>query len=184
MPITYAECDQHSFGMHKKDVCEGSNCLLFDAPVEISLISRGVYSEFVGLSINAGTAQWIGVDADKRQIIEVRMYARQYLKHAPHIPSSKDHYVREEGKGDRRTVFEVRKSALSEQDMTQLLCHANPLWTAEKELLFPVTDIHHALVLVDSNNRKLFGGPGELSGAARRIRDHLQTLRDAQWPGG
>ena len=180
--VAAAACADQSFGVGKVNVCTREPCRSFTPPEEIARISRGVYAEFIGLFINDGIASWLGADIDNAELIEVRRFAGRRLGSAPQgSANGEEGYVRET-KTDRVHWIEVvRRRRITQEEVAELICAANLLWSAGRIASRQRTDVHNALFLVDGDSTKSFGGPGELDGEARAMRERLRALRDPTW---
>jgi hypothetical protein len=183
---TSAVCARESFGVDKANLCTLEKCRFFAPPDEIARISRGVYTEFVGLSINDGTARWLGIDVDNAELVEVSRFAGRRLGNAPTIDTpTKDSYTRETRTDRVRWIDVVRKRSVGQDELSELICAANQLWVAKwippRIPPRPLTDVHNEIFLIDREAIKSFGGMGDDPGEAEDLRKLLRSLRDPTW---
>lgn len=145
-------------------------------------MSRGIYAETIGLFVNDGLASWLALDMDRQEIVEVRRFAGPRLNSAPRVSAPDANHYRHEVKTDQRNWIEVvRKAPLAPASLDDIVCLANALWSSGATLPAPMSDMHNALMLVDRGTEKKFGGPGQLSGDARLLRQRLDTLKETAW---
>jgi hypothetical protein len=176
-----ATCPPDTFGAGKRDTCQ-PKCASGVPPDEIARMSRGVYAESVGLFANDGLASWLAVDIDRREIVEVRRFAGPHVKSAPPVSAPDANHYRREVKADRQNWIEVvRKTPVTPASLEEIVCLANALWAAGPTPPAHMSDMHNALLLVDRDTDKKFGGPGELTDDAFRLRRRLEALRDTAW---
>jgi len=183
---TSAVCARESFGVDKVNICTREKCRFFTPPDEIARISRGVYTEFVGLSINDGSARWLGIDVDDAELVEVTRFAGRRLGNAPTIDMpSKDSYTRETKTDRVRWIDVVRKRSVGQDELGELICAANRLWVARLTPPLipprPMTDVHNEIFLIDREAITSFRGMGDLPGEAEDLRKLLHSLRDPTW---
>ena len=69
----------------------------------------------------------------------------------------------------------ITKKHIKKEKLTELIYLANELWSSGERYFTMATDVHNALILVDGDEGKTFGGPGILEGPA----DQLKTMLDA-----
>ena len=186
LPAMGAGCPRASFGAEKAAVCEREKCRFFTPPEEIARISRGLYSEYVGLFVNDGGARWLGLDLDRMQLIEVSRFAGRRMGNAPIIDSSDQDNYRRETKTDRvHWIDVVHKRALNDEQVDELVCAANHLWIAQETPSSapprPATDVHNELFLLDRDSVKSFGGAGALPAQAQPLHKLLRSLRASAW---
>src|SRR5262245_60201782 len=132
-----AACPLDSFAVRKVDVCGSGKCTSFTPPVEIEAIARGVYAETIGLFINDGFAEWVGVDLDKSEIVEVQRFAGRELGAAPRAGSDPNVTRRETRDGDRHTIDIVRRAPLAADAAGDIVCGANAVWAAPPVIVPP-----------------------------------------------
>jgi hypothetical protein len=181
-----AACTLSSFGEAKAQTCSSSECGSANAPKEISAISRGLFSENIGLFINDGHARWVGVDLDRSEIIEVERFAGARFPQAkPELRKMKQtatHYGREIRGLNSRMIEFVRKKSVDDSVLANVVCAANELWAYKPDpnlprLIGPMGDTHNKVYLVDRGTIKDFGGPGELTEAPRKLRALLEGMQ-------
>jgi len=171
-----AVCPLDTFGAQKIDICRSEKCSYFTPPAEIAAIARGAYSEMIGLFINDGLAEWIGVDLDKNEIVQVQRYAGRQLGAAPRA-SGKNITRRETREGDRRWIDVTRRTPLASDAAGDIVCSANTVWAEPPgPPRVSITDMHQGVVLVDRGTRKAVGGPGGMSDTARVLHAQLERL--------
>jgi hypothetical protein len=180
-----AACPLASFGEAKTQTCSGKECGPVNAPKEISAISRGLFSESIGLFINDGHARWIGIDLDRSEIVEVERFAgARFAQAKPEFRKMKhnaNHYGREIRGLNSRAIEFVRKKPIDNPVLGDVVCAANELWTyvpdpSVARLIGPMSDSHSKLYLLDRGAIKDFGGPGELIEAPRKLRALLEGM--------
>lgn len=174
------------FGAERTGVCQREKCRFFTPPDEIARISRGLYSEYVGLFVNDGSARWLGLDLDGMELIEVSRFAGRRLSNAPVIDSPDQDNYRRETKTERlHWIDVVRKRALSDEQVDELVCLANRLWMAQESPSTtpprPATDVHNEMFLVERDSVKSFGGAGALPPQAQALHKLLRSFRGAAW---
>jgi len=180
-----AACPLDSFADRKVDVCGSGKCTSFTPPVEIEAITRGVYGETIGLFINDGYAEWVGIDLDKSEIVEVQRYAGRELGAAPRASSDPNVTRRETRDGDRHWIDVVRRAPLAADAAGDIVCSANTVWAAPPSIVPPslsITDMHQGVVLIDRGTRKASGGPGGMSRPAQALHAQLRKLLAAALP--
>lgn len=178
-----ASCTLKSFGKSRSDLCERADCLA-SAPPEIRKIKRGVASEFIGLAINDGVSRWLATDLDKSRLIVVEIFGGKHLDEASKtldsMKPSKAKYGRRRNIGSATVVEFIRISSLPASAVGHMICEANGLWSETTGSIFvppvQVTDSFNKLYLIDNGVFKEFGGPGDLGGAARQLRDRLTEM--------
>jgi len=169
-----AACPIDTFAAKKQNVCRGETCTSLEPPEEIAAIARGVYSETVGRV--DGLAEWIGVDLDKRQILEVKRYTGRQLGAAP-LASGLNVSRRETHEGDRHWIDVTRRSFLLPSTAGDIVCSANAAWAElSKPLRGGVSGMHLGVVLVDRGTRKSIGGVGGMTSASRALHTRLEGL--------
>jgi hypothetical protein len=180
-----AACPLASFGETKASTCTGPKCGSANAPKEIAAISRGLFSENIGLFINDGHARWIGVDLDRSEIVEVERFAgARFAQAKPEFRNMKhtaNHYGREIKGINSRVIELVRRKPVDNAALGELVCAANELWAYAPEaglkpLIGPMSDSHNRLYLLDQGTIKDFGMPGELTEAPRKLRALLEGM--------
>lgn len=180
-----AACPLASFGEAKMQTCSGNECGPANAPKEISAISRGLFSENIGLFINDGHARWIGVDLDRSEIVEVERFAgARFAQAKPEfrkMKQSANHYGREIRGLNSRAIEFVRKKPIDKAALGDVVCAANELWTYVPDpsvapLIGPMSDSYNKLYLLDRGAIKDFGGPGKLIEAPRKLRALLEGM--------
>lgn len=180
-----AGCPLDAFGVRKVNTCSSGKCTTFEPPPEIAAIKRGLYGEMVGLFINDGLAEWIGVDLDTGEIVRVERYAGPHLGRAPRIATpSAQLSQRVTGQGRSRMVDTIRRAPLARDTAEDIVCAANDMWAdaGPPPMSGGVTDMHLAVVLVDGTTRKSDGGPLGMAAAARAVHERLEALKAAAWP--
>jgi hypothetical protein len=180
-----ADCATASFGETKKQICTGNKCGPANAPKEISAISRGLFSENIGLFINDGHVRWIGVDIDRSELVEVERFAgARFAQAKPEFRNMKhgtNHYGREIRGLNSRAIEFVRKKPIDSAALVEVVCAANELWTHAPDpsiapLMGPMSDSYSKLYLLDRGAIKEFGGPGEVIEAPRKLRVLLEGM--------
>lgn len=178
-----ASCTLKSFGKSRSDLCERADCLA-SAPPEVRRIKRGIASEFTGLFVNDGASRWVATDLDKSRLVVVEIFGGRHLDEASKkldsMKPSKASYGRRRNIGSVRVIEFVRISSLPASAFGQLICEANGLWSETTGSIpvppAQVTDSLNKLYLIDNGVFKEFGRPGDLTGAARHLRDRLTEL--------
>jgi hypothetical protein len=182
---TAATCPLASFGETKTRTCTGTNCGSANAPKEITAISRGLFSENIGLFINDGHARWIGIDLDRSEIVEVERFAgTRFAQAKPEFRKMKhtaNHYGREIRGLNSRAIEFVHRKPVDNAALGELVCAANELWAYAPDpeiapLIGPMSDSHSKLFLLDQGTIKDFGTPGELTEAPRKLRALLEGM--------
>lgn len=180
-----AACPLDSFGETKVRTCSGTKCGSANAPKEIAAISRGLFSENIGLFINDGHARWIGVDLDRSEIVEVERFAgARFAQAKPEFRKMKqtaNHYGRQIKGLNSRAIEFVRRKPVDKAALGDLVCAANELWAYAPDpgvvpLIGPMSDSHNKLYLLDQGTIKDFGGPGDLAEAPRKLRVWLEGM--------
>jgi hypothetical protein len=180
-----AACPLASFGETKARTCTGTKCRSANAPTEIAAITRGLFSENIGLFINDGHARWIGVDLDRSEIVEVERFAGARFAQAKPVfrkmKHTANHYGRETRGLNSRMIEFVRRKPVDIAALGELVCAANELWAFAPDpalgpLIGPMSDSHNKLYLLDQGAIKDFGGPGELTETPRKLRALLQSM--------
>ena len=91
-----AACDLASFARVKSELtCFLKDCRRTSAPDEVKQIERGVYVEFIGLSVNDGVASWMGVNLEKNELFQVNRFAGPHLRRVPTIVGNQNHFLRD-----------------------------------------------------------------------------------------
>ena len=178
-----ASCTLKSFGKSRSDLCERADCLA-SAPSEVQRIKRGIASEFTGLFVNDGFSRWVATDLDKSRLVVVEIFGGKHLDEAStklnSMKPSKANYGRRRNIGSANVIEFIRISSLPAAALGNLICEANGLWSETTgSIAVPqvqVTDSHNKLYLIDKGVFKEFGGPGDLTGAARQLRDRLTEM--------
>jgi len=182
---SHAACATASFGEVKTQTCAGNECGPANAPKEISAISRGLFSENIGLFINDGHSRWIGVDLDRSELVEVQRFSGARFSQAKpefrKMKPSANHYGREIRGLNSRAIEFVRRKPIDNAALVDVVCAANELWTYVPDpgiapLIGPMSDSHNKLYLLDRGAIKDFGGPGELIEAPRKLRALLEGM--------
>lgn len=175
-----SRCDE-PLGAKKSRPCERAKCISFTVPEELKGIRRGGYSEYVGLFVNDGRAVWCGFDLDSREVIRVDRYAGRQLSSAPEVDApTVTHYRRLSGDKDNKMVDIVTTRKISKEEQAGLICLSNELWASTKENMNMATDVHNAIVLLDGDQGRMFGGPGVLTGPAARLNEMLCATERAE----
>lgn len=179
----YATCTLKSFGKSRSDLCERANCLA-SAPSEVRSIKKGIATEFIGLFVNDGVSRWIAADLDKSHLVVVEMFGGKHLDEASKklasMKPSKANYGRRSNNGSVNAIEFVRIKSLPASALGQMICEANGLWSETTGSIpvpqVQVTDSQNKLYLIDNGVFKEFGGPGDLIGAAKQLRDRLTEM--------
>jgi hypothetical protein len=181
----FASCSPDSFGKLKADLCSSNECRSPNEPKELSDITRGLYSEYIGLFINDGYAHWIGLDLEQSTLLDIRRFSgRRFSAAAEELRKSKrsaSAYGRELQTGSLQAIELVRTKKLSRSAIANVICIANGLWARlpDSRLGLPfvnMSDSHNKLYLLDRSEIKAFGGPGELTEAPLKLRELIDGL--------
>lgn len=169
------------FGAKKSYSCERAKCMSFTPPEELQGIRHGGYTEYVGMFINDGRAIWCGFDLDAREVIRVDRYAGRKLSSAPEVGvQTTNHYQRQSGEKNKKIVDVVTRRKISKAELADLICLSNELWASMEDHMSVATDVHNAVVLLDGDEGRMFGGPGVLTGSAARLEKMLCTTTQAK----
>jgi hypothetical protein len=173
-----AGCPLDSFGVHKLRTCEDSGCNLGALPAEIAAIKRGLYSEYIGLFINDGIGERIGVDLDAGETVFVERYSGPRVKNAPHVAQPTPQLSRRESLLKGKRVIDIsRRAPLARETAEDIVCAANAAWT--DKTVPPAggfSDLAVGVVLVDGATRRVEGGVIAMTPAAQALYDRLQAL--------
>ena len=177
-----ATCDLNTFGQAKATTtCFWDDCRRTSSPDEVKLIKRGIYVEFVGLSINDGIASWIGVDLDRGELFQVNRFAGQHLKRAPTITTTENHFVRETKTERFHWIDVVRKRILPADALGEIVCLANELWVSKPSQTSFISDVFNELRLVDGVTNRGIGGMRSLPQEAQAFETKIRSYRDIDW---
>ena len=173
-------CPLDSFGARKVGTCRDASCLFFTPPPEIAAIKRGVYSQFVGIFINDGLAEWIGVDLDAGEIVRVERYAGPRLGDAPQVAQASPQLSRRETNvNGKRRIDIIGRAPLPRETAEDMVCAANAVWIDEAH---PPggssSDVDEGVVLVDGATLRAEGGPSGMTKAVKALYDRLGALRE------
>ena len=148
----------------------------FSPPDRIVKIRRGAYHEFVGFSVNNGLADWTAFDFEKKEAIKIACYSGDKLGFAPkEIPPGSSRIVKEVS--GHKLIEMTTILTLDESQLGRLVGYANELWESPPDFPSPATDIHHAIVLLDGETKKVIGGPGLLpAGPAESLGQELNAI--------
>jgi hypothetical protein len=128
----FASCSPDSFGKLKADLCSSNECRSTNEPKEISDITLGLYSEYIGLFINDGYAHWIGLDLEQSTLLDIRRFSgRRFSAAAEEFRKSKrsaSNYGRELQTGSLQAIEFIRTKNLSGSAIADVICIANGLW--------------------------------------------------------
>jgi hypothetical protein len=179
-----AGCPLDSFGARKLHTCGDDRCGSFTPPPEIAAIKRGLYGEMVGLFINDGLAEWIGVDLDAGEIVRVERYAGPHLGGAPRAATPSAQLSRREtGQGRHRVIDIIRRAPLARDTAEDIVCAANAVWTDDdRPPMSSISDMHLGVVLVDGAARRAEGGPAGMTAAVRALHYRLEALKGRPAP--
>jgi hypothetical protein len=178
-------CSPDSFGKLKADLCSSNECRSPNEPKEIVDIARGVYSEYIGLFVNDGYAQWTGLDLEHSTLSDIRRFAGRRFSPAAEelkqLKRSATNYGREIRTSSLQAIELVRAKKLSRSAIADVICIANGLWTTLPDPrlgppFVPMSDSHNKLYLLDRGEIKAFGGPGELTEAPLKLRELIEGL--------
>jgi hypothetical protein len=177
-----AACDLASFARVKSELtCFLKDCRRTSAPDEVKQIERGVYVEFVGLSVNDGVASWIGVNLEKNELFQVNRFAGPHLRRVPTIVGNQNHFLRETKAEKIHWIDVVQKRKLPADALDEIICSANVLWTMRSTPPPFSSDVFNELRLVDGHSYKGIGGMGPLSMPAQEFKELLRSYRDSEW---
>lgn len=162
------------FGLRKRGVGARRSAA---APPEIAGISRGGYTESIGLHVNEGYASWCGFDLDRGVVVKVVSFSGACLAQAPRVSAATPTSYARETQGERgpvRAVVSYR--ALAGEGLARVVALANVLWETEPLALSHATDVYHRVELLDGSEGKSMGGCGVLQGPAGRLARLLNSL--------
>ena len=177
------EWDNIPFGPQKVHTRKRSECSPFTPPPQLQRIKRGGYSEYVGFLINDGYACWEGFDLDTGEIVRVERYAGPQLASGLSeifgleiLKGLKTFRISLKFWTQPLSIEIITKKHIKKERLTELIFLANELWSSGERYLIMAADVHNALILVDGDEGKIFGGPGILEGSADQVKTMLQVL--------
>lgn len=172
------QCSISAFSKEKRHLCTSKDCRPAWIPKEIADISRGIYTEYLGYSVNEGLGAWKGIDFERAHSVSVLRFAGPRLENAylPHM-NAEASFSRETKSGSKNWIDVIHIKPMNRAILDKLSCSANPLWTSRERLATQmITDSENSLYLIDDGAVKRFGGLGGLTGAARDYADLIDTL--------
>ena len=179
-----ASCPVGTFGQIRADVCQLLDCLPSGLPKEVKEIKRGIVTEYTGLFINDGFSRWVALDLLQFEISIIERYAGKNFVDASKKLRGMNHTARHFGrelKFERTGAVEfVSKKSIDASKLGALICDANAVWVegafSKQPPTASMSDSHNKLYLIEHGAVKEFGGPGDLTGVPKKVRDQLSVL--------